>query len=400
MMTALISRAARVAALIVTGLAVLILAGCNDFEGMAKHLRPLSHSTKALIAKKGMSETSPILVRLFKEESQLEVWKQEKATGRYALLKTYDICKWSGKLGPKQKEGDRQAPEGFYTITPAQLNPKSSYYLSFNMGYPNAYDRSLGRTGSHLMVHGACSSRGCYAMDDDQIQEIYTLARLAFQGGQKSFQVHAFPFRMTPENLAKHRRNDNYAFWKMLKEGSDVFELTRQEPKVAVCSKQYVFGTERQAGMSYSPSASCAPKVDDSVRLAVAKKRAEDELREDKIASSLNDRDYAKIAVADLMRDPRQKNEVPPTLLALARGTMPAEAATPKAPQNAPMSTPADAPVMTASIPERSEGGKTGAETELASETPTGEGPGMATAYAPQQEEDAGLLSRLIKKVW
>ena len=78
--------------------------------------------------------------------------------GRYALLKNYEICKWSGVLGPKKSEGDRQAPEGFYTVRPAQMNPNSSYYLSFNIGYPNAYDRSLGRTGSNLMVHGACSS--------------------------------------------------------------------------------------------------------------------------------------------------------------------------------------------------------------------------------------------------
>ena len=82
-----------------------------------------------------MPTESPILVRLFKEEAELEVWKQD-AAGRYDLLKTYPICRWSGELGPKVKEGDRQAPEGFYTITPAQMNPNSQFYLSFNMGYP------------------------------------------------------------------------------------------------------------------------------------------------------------------------------------------------------------------------------------------------------------------------
>ena len=141
----------------------------------------------------------------------MEIWKQ-RADGRYGLLKTYSICKWSGALGPKKKEGDRQAPEGFYTVTPAQMNPNSNYYLSFNIGYPNAYDRALGRTGSNLMVHGACSSAGCYSMTDEDAGEIFALARDAFRGGQRAFEIQAFPFRMTPENLAKHRDDPEHGF--------------------------------------------------------------------------------------------------------------------------------------------------------------------------------------------
>jgi len=125
----------------------------------------------AEVEQRNMEKESPVLVRIFKEESELEVWKQDR-TGRFALLKTYPICRWSGELGPKIKQGDRQAPEGFYTITPGQMNPNSAYYLSFNMGYPNAFDRAHGRTGAQVMVHGDCSSRGCYAMTDDQISEI------------------------------------------------------------------------------------------------------------------------------------------------------------------------------------------------------------------------------------
>ena len=190
-----------------------------------------------------MAKDSPILVRIFKEESELEVWKQDR-TGRYALLKTYPICRWSGELGPKINEGDRQAPEGFYTITPGQMNPNSQYYLAFNLGYPNAYDRAHGRTGANLMVHGDCSSRGCYAMTDEQISEIFALGREAFFGGQRAFQVQAYPFRMTPENMAKHRNNPHMAFWKMLKHGNDHFEVTRLEPKVDVCEKHYVFDAQ------------------------------------------------------------------------------------------------------------------------------------------------------------
>ncbi|MBV8841091.1 MAG: hypothetical protein JO000_31520 [Alphaproteobacteria bacterium] len=190
-----------------------------------------------------MPTESPILVRLFKEEAELEVWKQD-AAGRYQLLKTYPICRWSGELGPKVKEGDRQAPEGFYAITPGQMNPNSAYYLSFNMGYPNAYDRAWNRTGSQLMVHGDCSSRGCYAMTDDQIGEIYALARESFFGGQRAFQVQALPFRMTPTNMARHRNNPNMPFWRMLKEGVDLFEVTHKEPQVNVCEKRYVFNID------------------------------------------------------------------------------------------------------------------------------------------------------------
>jgi murein L,D-transpeptidase YafK len=222
--------------------AAIALAGCDtdSIVPTGRSQAPLSEKTLAEIEAKHMDKDSPILARIFKEEAEMEVWKKNR-DGEYALLKTYPICRWSGDLGPKKKEGDRQAPEGFYTITPGQMNPASNYYLAFNTGFPNAYDRAWGYTGSELMVHGDCSSRGCYAMTDEQIQEIYALARESFFGGQNAFQLEAFPFRMTALNMAKHRNNQNFAFWKMLKEGYDNFEATHQEPKVAVCEKRYVF---------------------------------------------------------------------------------------------------------------------------------------------------------------
>ncbi|PTM60199.1 L,D-transpeptidase family protein [Phreatobacter oligotrophus] len=202
--------------------------------------RPLAQAVVEELNVKGMTRTSPVLMRIFKEEAELEVWKRD-ATGRYALFKTYPICNYSGDLGPKVREGDRQSPEGFYQINMGLMNPRSSYYLAFNMGFPNQFDRSYGRTGSHLMVHGDCSSRGCYAMTDEAIAEVYALAREALQAGQDSFQVQAYPFRMTPRNLARHRNNPNMTFWKNLKEGYDHFEVTRQEPQVDVCERRYVF---------------------------------------------------------------------------------------------------------------------------------------------------------------
>jgi murein L,D-transpeptidase YafK len=222
--------------------AAIALAGCDadSITPTGRSQAPLSEKTLADIEAKRMDKDSPILARIFKEEAEMEIWKKDR-DGSFALLKTYPICRWSGDLGPKKKEGDRQAPEGFYTITPGQMNPASNYFLAFNTGFPNSYDRAWGYTGSELMVHGDCSSRGCYAMTDEQIQEIYALARESFFGGQKDFQLEAFPFRMTALNMAKHRNNPNFAFWKMIKEGYDHFEATHQEPKVAVCEKRYVF---------------------------------------------------------------------------------------------------------------------------------------------------------------
>lgn len=220
----------------------LALAACNDTLSSVKNKVEHPLPTKIVNRMKAydMTVNSPIMMRIFKEESVLEVWKA-KANGRYEKIAEYDICKWSGALGPKRQEGDRQAPEGFYTVNKHQMNPNSSYYLSFNLGYPNKFDRAHGRTGSNLMVHGACSSAGCYSMTDENVLEIYAFAREAFRGGQQAFQVQAFPFRMTAENMAEHRNDPNYEFWKMLKVGYDHFELTRTPPKVEVCEGKYIF---------------------------------------------------------------------------------------------------------------------------------------------------------------
>src|SRR5882757_6675892 len=271
----------------------VLLAGCNSDEislaNNAKANQPVPAKLVAAMAENDMDLQSPMLVRLFKQEAELEVWKQDRS-GHFALLKTYPICRWSGDLGPKVREGDRQAPEGFYSITPAQMNPQSSYYLSFNTGYPNAFDRALGRTGSQLMVHGDCSSRGCYAMTDEQISEIYSLGRESFFGGQKAFQFQAYPFKMTPVNMAKHRNNPNMAFWKMIKEGYDHFEVTRQEPKVDFCEKKYVFDATKAPDAKRDPvfdaSAKCpAYGIPDEIASAVREKEERDQTEYNKLVS-------------------------------------------------------------------------------------------------------------------
>ncbi len=273
--------------------ASVLLAGCDtdqvSLATNAKANQPVTPKLLAAMVEKNMDLQSPILVRLFKQEAELEIWKQTR-NGQFALLKTYPICRWSGDLGPKVREGDRQAPEGFYSINPSQMNPQSAYYLSFNTGFPNAFDRALGRTGSQLMVHGDCSSRGCYAMTDEQIAEIYSLGRESFFGGQKAFQFQAYPFRMTPVNMAKHRNNPNMAFWKMIKEGYDHFEVTRQEPRVDFCEKKYVFDAAKAPDAKRDPvfdaSAKCpAYVIPEDIASAVREKHERDEAEYSKLVA-------------------------------------------------------------------------------------------------------------------
>ncbi|MEE8630119.1 MULTISPECIES: L,D-transpeptidase family protein [Methylobacterium] len=240
----------------------LILAAGPPAEAAPKHLAPVPPATLGLMAARNTAPSAPVLLRAYKQESEIEVWKRA-ADGRYVHLKTFPICRWSGQLGPKTRTGDRQSPEGFYTVAARQLNPNSAYYLSFDIGYPNAYDRAHGGTGSALMVHGTCSSAGCFAMTDRQVGEIYALVRDALAGGQAGFQFQAFPFRMTARAMARHRTDRHIAFWRQLKEGSDRFEATGREPLVTVEGGRYVF----------------APYPDPAVEALAAARRSEEEGR-------------------------------------------------------------------------------------------------------------------------
>ena len=191
------------------------------------------------LAAQGAKLGDPVFVRIFKREFELEVWL--KHDGRFERFATYPICMWSGALGPKERQGDKQAPEGFYTVDASQLNPNSKYHRSFNLGFPNAFDRAHDRTGSLLMVHGDCRSIGCYAMTDPVIDEIWALITAALQGGQKRFQVQVFPFRMTDRNMARHARAPEAPFWQQLKVGHDLFVESQLPPEVSACHDRYAF---------------------------------------------------------------------------------------------------------------------------------------------------------------
>ena len=193
------------------------------------------------LAETGMRYGNPVFIRILKEEGQLELFVQEVGKETFKLFRTYDIVAMSGRLGPKEREGDLQAPEGFYYVPPRRMNPRSRFHLSFNLGYPNTYDRAHNRDGSHLMVHGNRVSIGCFAMTDRKIEEIYTLCHAALANGQQFFRVHSFPFRMTAERMEQARSDKWYAFWTNLRQGYAFFEQHRFPPDVRVSGKRYVF---------------------------------------------------------------------------------------------------------------------------------------------------------------
>ncbi len=190
------------------------------------------------LAENGLFEGAPILIRIFKAESELELWMRKGGT--FALVATYPICHWTGTLGPKLREGDKQSPEGFYAIGRRQMRHLGRWRNAFNLGFPNLHDKRLDRTGSYILVHGGCSSTGCYAMTQPVQQVIYRLAAGAVRGGQSHFQVHIFTFRMTDANRAAHAESPWVDFWRDLKAGYDTFEETRLPPRIGICGQRYV----------------------------------------------------------------------------------------------------------------------------------------------------------------
>lgn len=204
----------------------------------AKRVRPQLEQD---LGEAGLRLGDPIFIRAFKEENIVEIHVRNETTGKYDLFRTYKVAAASGILGPKLAEGDGQVPEGFYYVPPEAMNPQSQFHLSFNIGYPNAFDRFHQRTGSLIMLHGNQVSLGCLAMTDPKIEEIFTMADAALRNGQTFFRVHLFPFRMTDERMLKASGSPHEEFWKNLREGYDLFEKNRIPPEVEVTEGRYTF---------------------------------------------------------------------------------------------------------------------------------------------------------------
>jgi murein L,D-transpeptidase YafK len=200
-------------------------------------------SLKEELATAGFTLGDAAFIRIFKESRELELWLEPKGSAEFKLWKSWPIVAMSGKLGPKLKEGDGQAPEGFYEVQAKALNPQSDFHLSFNVGYPNAFDQAQGRTGSFIMVHGNKVSIGCFAMTDAVIEPIYLVVEAALNHGQASVPVHIFPFRMSEERMARAETEKApwLDFWKNLREGFTRFEKTHVPPTPQTGADRYVF---------------------------------------------------------------------------------------------------------------------------------------------------------------
>jgi hypothetical protein len=228
--------------LLAVSLTTILLAGCATNEAVQYSRTDLNRGKvrqSDSTANAGAKYNAPVMIRIFKEEKIVELWKQDK-DGRWQTIKTYEICNFSGTIGPKLKQGDYQAPEGFYEITRSQLNPYSSEYLSFNTGYPNERDKANKATGSALMIHGGCSSAGCYAITDKSMEELYAAVRDALLGGQKSVQLQIYPFKMRDWRMMFMKEDKNYNFWRELKFGWDWFDDNHKPVPVSVKNGKYV----------------------------------------------------------------------------------------------------------------------------------------------------------------
>lgn len=222
-----------------------VLPGTPDVENLMGRL-----------ASHGVELGAPVFIRIFKREFEVELWM--KRDDRFHRFAVYPICRWSGELGPKLIEGDGQSPEGFYTISQRSLNPNSRWHRAFNLGFPNAHDRAHGRTGSFLMVHGGCSSVGCYAMTNGVIDELWKLVGAALRKGQPLVQVHVFPFRPTPERLAERAGSPWLSFWSDLRPAYEAFEATKIPPHISVCEGRYrVTKLERDRPTAIALSGDC-----------------------------------------------------------------------------------------------------------------------------------------------
>lgn len=210
---------------------------------MATAAKRVSQATKDKLHRElpilGLNVGEAVYIRSFKKESRMELWLRPQNQQTFRLFRTYPICYYSGGLGAKRRQGDKVTPEGFYRITQKDLNPYSRFHLSMDIGYPNAYDRSLSRTGSLIMIHGACDAVGCFAMSNLQIEEIYYLVEQALANGQQQVPVHSFPFHLSDDNLKAYRNNRWYDFWRQLQVGYQLFNQEEIPPKVSVSKQGY-----------------------------------------------------------------------------------------------------------------------------------------------------------------
>lgn len=207
-------------------------------SGKAQHIfKKIKSALSQRLNAKGMSLGNQAFIRILKIPGTLELWI--KKGEKFKLFFSYPICTYSGYPGPKMREGDWQSPEGFYQVQRNQLNPTSNYHLAFDIGYPNLYDINNNRDGSNIMIHGGCSSTGCFAMSNKWMEEIYFTVQQALLNGQKKVPVHIYPFALTKPNLERFSHSPWINFWKSIAPMYNYFETRKQIPTISVVNNKY-----------------------------------------------------------------------------------------------------------------------------------------------------------------
>ncbi|GAB3509950.1 hypothetical protein GCM10027442_17930 [Emticicia fontis] len=214
-----------------------------EFPRVSKAYETKGKEVEKLLKSNGIHTSKfDLFLRGLKKEQKLEVWAKNKNATTFTLIKTYDFCTFSGKLGPKRRSGDLQIPEGVYHVI--NFNPQSAYHLSFKINYPNKSDlifADKSNPGNDIYIHGDCVSIGCIPLGDDNIEELYLLAAKAKNAGGM-IQVYIFPSHLNTKSFSKLKSEyaDNkelLSFWTNLKPIYDVFDKSKQLPLVRVNAK-------------------------------------------------------------------------------------------------------------------------------------------------------------------
>ena len=191
-----------------------------------------------LLDRNGIERNSlRVHLRAYKDEEVVELWGKNASDTAYRKLRDYGFCAFSGSLGPKRQQGDRQIPEGFYHID--RFNPASRYHLSLGLNYPNPSDRILGvqgDLGGNIFIHGDCVTIGCIPITDPLIRELYIACVEAKDNGQERIPVHIFPARLNQDvhrMLIEMKQDPPKRLWKDLLRADSLFRKTGLPSRVS-----------------------------------------------------------------------------------------------------------------------------------------------------------------------
>ena len=217
-------------------------------DAASKSWRPESVAEREIdlakeFSEKGLKLGSPVFLRVYKQTSEMELWVQQGP--RYELFKIYKICRWSGGLGPKFYEGDRQSPEGLYRITTSDLIVNQRWDRAMNINYPNNFDQVNGRGGSSILIHGGCGSIGCFAIQNQNVEEVYGAVRAALRNSQAYVPVLTLPFRYSALAPEKEDTLHMSEFWSDLRRADLLFERDKLPPIAWICDGRYYFADRR-----------------------------------------------------------------------------------------------------------------------------------------------------------